>query len=446
VVGLREERGTTAVEYVAILMIVAACIGALFALGLPARVQAWVRVLICVIEQGPCNPASAGVDGQCLVSSSTSTGSAAINVVAVKIGEDSTLIRQEYADGRVVFTLIKSGTVAAELIAGAKAKGGKVGFDATASVSAGGKLDGAMTFTFTDPEKAKEFEDQVRSHGSFGQVVRDVAEGPDPLGINDWVLDHTIGHDVDPGDLPKPDSTYISISGLVTGKAGIGANVIAADAGIKGLIERSGGARVYVSGPDAGNVELNMKITAEAAARLGLLTLGPGVNGKAEFTATVTLDKDKGFQPTKIKLVGTAGYNGDNLEFGLNPTSGQLGQISKAIEQAAVGSQSGSGHQVEFQAELSLDDPAAKAEALAFLIGPDPNFAAGPIATRIEQDAKITVQTYDTTASNTEAGVKVGLGLNVGIEGGQKNDSREISSSWVRMPGEGWKPRNCGQL
>jgi hypothetical protein len=34
----------------------------------------------------------------------------------------------------------------------------------------------------------------------------------------------------------------------------------------------------------------------------------------------------------------------------------------------------------------------------------------------------------------------------VGVEGSQKNDSRDISSSWVRMPGEAWKPRNCGQL
>ena len=132
-----------------------------------------------------------------------------------------------------MFTLIKSGTVAAELIAGAKAKGGSIGFDATASVSAGGKLEGAMTFTFTDPEKAKEFEDQVRSHGSFGQVVRDTVEGPDPFGLNDWVLDHTSARTSTPGDLPEPDSTYISIEALVEGKAGVNANAIVANAGLK---------------------------------------------------------------------------------------------------------------------------------------------------------------------------------------------------------------------
>ena len=37
----------------------------------------------------------------------------------------------------------------------------------------------------------------VREHGSFGQVVRDAVEGFDPFGVKDWVLDHTVGEDVD---------------------------------------------------------------------------------------------------------------------------------------------------------------------------------------------------------------------------------------------------------
>ena len=404
---LAEERGVGSVEYAGVLLIVAACLAALFAIGLPANAEKWARTVICVLDGGSCG-GSGEVDKNCLVSSSRSTGSAAVTVAIVKVGEDSTLIRQEYADGRIVFTLVKSGTVAAELIAGAKAKGGAIGFDATASVSAGGKLEGAMTFTFTDREKAEEFEDQVRSHGSFGQVVRDTVEGPDPLGINDWVLDHTIGHDVDASDLPEPDSTYVSIEALVEGEAGVNANAIVATAGISALIRRSGGARVYTSGPGKGQVELNMKLTAEAAAELGIATFGPSVNGKAEFVATVTLDPAKGYQPTKLKIVGTAGYNGDDLDFSAVPTSRQLGELSKKIESAGIGSTSGTGHQVEFQAELALDDPQAQAEALALLTGPQPGPATAPLVARIDRDGRLTFQTYDTTASETEAGVKSG--------------------------------------
>jgi hypothetical protein len=303
-----------------------------------------------------------------------------------------------------------------------------------------------MTFTFTDPEKAKEFEDQVRSHGSFGQVVRDTVEGPDPLGINDWVLDHTVGEDVDASDLPTPDSTYISIEALVEGKAGVNANAIVANAGLSALIRRSGGARVYTSGPKKGQVELNMKITAEAAAELGIATFGPSVNGKAEFVATVTLDPDKGYQPTKLKIVGTAGYNGDDLDFSATPTSGQLGELSEKLESAAIGSSNGTGHQVEFQAELDLNDSAAQAEALALLTGPQPGAATAPLVARLDRDGRLTFQTYDTTASKTEAGVKVGLGVGFGVEGSQSHDSRQISNSWVREPGGTWVPRNCGQL
>jgi membrane protease YdiL (CAAX protease family) len=441
---LSEQRGGASIEWPALLLIGAMCIGALFALHVPTKVGDWVETALCRIGGGDCTN-TAGIDKNCIVASSTSIGSAAINVAVVKVGEDSTLIKQEYADGRVVFTLVKSGTVAAELIAGAKAKGGSIGFDATASVSAGGKLEGAMTFTFTDPEKAKEFEDQVRSAGSFGQVLRDQVEGFDPFGAKDWVLDHTIGKDVDPEDLPEPDSTYISVEALVEGKAGVNANALIANAGISGLIRRSGGARVYTSGPKKGQVELNMKITAEAAASLGLYTFGPGVNGKAEFTATVTLDPAHDYAPTKLKLVGTAGYTGDDLDFHLAPTTGQLSELSDKIKGAATGATSGTGHQVEFQAELDLNDPAAQAEAVAFLA---PEVAGGSttadLVRRIDQDGRLTFSTYDTTASKTEAGVLVGLGINVGAEGSQSNESRQIGGAWVREPGGNWVQRNCG--
>ena len=37
----------------------------------------------------------------------------------------------------------------------------------------------------------------MREHGSFEQVARDVVEGFDPFGVKDWVLDDTVGEDVD---------------------------------------------------------------------------------------------------------------------------------------------------------------------------------------------------------------------------------------------------------
>ena len=224
--GLAAERGQTAAEYMGLLLVVALITGALVAAALHTQIANRVALLICRVAGSDCAAQQAAVDKTCLVHSTTSKGGAAVTVAIVKVGEEATLIKQVYADGRTVFTLLKNGSVAAELIAGAKARAGKVGFDATASVSAGGKLEGARTYTFTDPQEAAEFEEQVREHGSFGQVARDAAEGFDPFGVKDWVLDNTIGEDVDAGDLPEPDSEYVNAEVLATGDARAFGNVI----------------------------------------------------------------------------------------------------------------------------------------------------------------------------------------------------------------------------
>ena len=443
--GLAAERGQTAAESMGMLLLVALIVGALVALGMQTRIADQVALLICRIAGGDCTAQQAAVDKECLVSSSTSKGGAAVTVAIVKVGEESTMIKQVYADGRTVFTLLKNGSVAAELIAGAKAKAGKIGFDATASASAGGKLEGARTYTFTDPEEAKEFEDQVREHGSFGQVARDAVEGFDPFGVKDWVLDNTIGEDVDPEDLPEPDSTYVSAEAFIKGEAKAIGGVVIADAGAKGLLQYAGGARVYTSGPDEGKVELNLKIDAEAAAQLGILTLGPEVEGKANFIATVTLDKDHGYRPSHLRVVGTAGYNGDlsDADLMLRPTEGQLKEVQDAlkagkVESAAIGSTDGSGQQVEFRADMDLTSDQDRTDALALFSGNVPAVtAAANLAQRMDEDGRLTLQVYDTTTSNTEAGLKVGLGAGVGVEGSQTRDDRNLGGSWVREPGGG---------
>ena len=449
---LASQRGQIGAEFMGMFLIVALIVSALVAIGMQTQISNQVSLLICRIAGGDCAAQQAAVDENCIVSSSTSKGSAAVTVAVVKVGEESTMIKTVYADGRTVFTLLKNGSVAAELIAGAKAKAGKIGFDATASASAGGKLEGAMTYTFTDPEKAKEFEDQVRKHGSFGQVARDVAEGFDPFGAKDWVLDNTIGEDVDAEDLPEPDSTYVSAEAFIKGEAKAIGNIVIADAGAKGLLQLAGGARVYTSGKDKGKVELNIKVDAELAANLGLVTFGPEVMGKANFTATVTLDQKNGYQPSHLRVIGTAGYNGDlgDADLALKPTEGQIEQIQDALkagnlDSAAFGSTDGSGQQVEFTGDMDLTTAQERADALSLFSGNgSAAVAAGAFAARLNDDGRLTLQAYNTTTSNTEAGLKVGLGVGAGAEGGQSRDDRDLSGSWVREPDAGWVERNCG--
>jgi hypothetical protein len=450
--GLAAERGQTAAETMGMLLLAALITGALVALAIHAQIANQVALLICRIAGGDCAAQQAAVDDDCLVHSTTSKGGAAVTVAVVRVGEESTLIKQVYADGRTVFTLLKGGSVAAELIAGAKAKAGKVGFDATASVSAGGKLEGARTYTFTDPEEAEEFEEQVREHGSFGQVARDAVEGFDPFGVKDAVLDTVVGDDVDAGDLPEPDSEYVNADVIATGDARAIGNVIIADAGARALLNIAGGARIYTSGKDKGRIDLNIKIDGELAGQLGLATFGPNVTGKGAFIATVTLDHENGYRPSHLRVVGTAGYNGDlgGSDIFVAPTSGQLEEIQDALkrgklESAAFGSTDGSGHQIEFTGDLDLTSDADRAAALNALTGGAQGIDdAVHLASRLEEGGRLTFQVYDTTSSNTEAGLKVGLGVGVGAEGGQTRDERDLGGSWVREPGQGWLVRNCG--
>jgi hypothetical protein len=449
---LAAERGQVGAEFMGVFLLVALVVAALVAIGMQTHISNHIALLLCRISGGDCTAQQAAVDDTCVVSSSTSKGAAAVTVAVVKVGEESTMIKTVYADGRTVFTLIKNATVAAELIAGAKAKAGKIGFDASASASAGGKLEGAMTYTFTDPEEAAEFEEQVREHGSFGQVVRDSVEGFDPFGVKDWVLDNTVGEDVDAEDLPEPDSTYVSVEALIKGEAKAFGNVVIADAGAKAMLQAAGGARVYTSGADKGKVELNLKLDAEVAANLGLLTFGPEVQGKGNFIATVTLDQDNGYRPSHLRVIATAGYNGDlrDADLVLRPSEGQIEQIQDALKagnlkSAAFGSTDGSGQQVEFTADMDLDSAEEQADALAlFTGGGTAPVAAGRFVARLNDEGRLTFQVYDTTSSNTEAGAKVGLGVGVGAEGSQTRDDRDLGSSWVREPGGGWAVRNCG--
>ena len=339
-----------------VLLVVAVIVGAIAMSGAGDRIAGHVEQLICRIAGGDCSE-QAALDKDCLLASSTGKSGIAVTVAVVKIGTENTLIKQVYADGRTVFTLLEERQRRGRADRGREGQGrqGRLRRDRVRQRRR--QARGRDDLHLHRPEKAEEFEEMVRKHGSFEQIGRDAVEGFDPFGAKDWVLDHTIGEDVDAGDLPEPDSRYVNAEVLATGDAKAIGNVIVADAGAKALLRLAGGARIYTSGPDKGRVDLNIKIDAELAANLGLVTFGPNVSGKGQFIATVTLDKDNGYRPSHLRVIGTAGYNGDlsDSDLLLNPTGGQLSEIQDALKRgnlksAAFGSTDGSGQQVEFTA------------------------------------------------------------------------------------------------
>lgn len=408
------------------------------------RISTTVERLICEIAHGGECPAEVAVDPECLVASDTRNANFSVTVAIVTIGNGATLIKEVFADGRIRFTLVDDASVAAELIAGARARVGRLGFNAAASASAGGRLEGARVFEFTDADEANDFEERVQNEGTVGDLLHQVAEaGWDPFGIKDGIADFVLGDDAD--DLPEPTATYVDAELFVNGDADLGAGVPGLDAALELAAEGAGGAKVFTSGPDAGDVELHFNLTAEAAADLGILALGPGIGGEATVTATLLLDNtgDSTFRPQKLTVTGTAGYNGSPLNATQLLNTQDLASLSTALESAAIRNSEGSGQQVEFSAELDLADPRNLDATLGVLTG-DP-LSAARLVQRFDEAGRLTFQVYDTTA--TDNGVEVAVGAGVGGGGGVEtsSDTQDLADAYVREPGGLWQPRSCGR-
>ncbi len=185
--ALKSERGMSSSEYAGILAIVATIFVAMFALNLDSNVSSTVRTAVCQILGGDtCGEETAATPEKCLTGKSTTSANANVFVAFVQIDKDSILIREDYSDGSSKFTIVDNTEAAGELLAGAKAKAGKYGFNASAEALAGIGLAGGKVFEFDNPEDAAAFQDSVQAAGGFDGIVRDLAGYDDEIPILGW--------------------------------------------------------------------------------------------------------------------------------------------------------------------------------------------------------------------------------------------------------------------
>ena len=251
----RARRGQTAAEYDGRAADRRALIvGAVRHVGLGDRIARQIELLICRIAGGDCTRArDRGRQGLHGLASRSAPAAWRVTVAVVKVGEESTLIKQEFADGRTVFTLIKNGSVAAELIAGAKAKAGNVGFDATASVSAGGKLEGARRTRSPTPRRPRSSRTWCASTAPSGRSCATPSRASTRSGSRTGrSTTRRRGRRRRRPARARLDATSTSRRSS-TGEAAAIGNVILADAGAQALLEHAGGARIYTSRPGEGH-------------------------------------------------------------------------------------------------------------------------------------------------------------------------------------------------
>ena len=330
-------------EYAGVLAIVATVFVVMFALDLDSKVGSTVRSALCqIFDGGKCGTETAADPEKCLTGQSTTSSNANVFIAFVQVDKDSILIREDFSDGSSKFTIVDNTEAAGELFAGAKAKVGKYGFEASAEAMAGVGLAGGKVFEFDNPEDANAFQDAVQAAGGFDGIVRDLASYDDEIpiigvknplgGLNDSLLD-ALGVD-DNGDLPEPNETYYEGKAFLNGSAGAGAGVGIADADIAALIEGAGVVKVTNSGDNKGDVEFTVQIEGEANGNITAATLGAGGQGKTSFTATISLDAQNGYKPDKLVLKGTGGITGgldSNIELAGRRAQGHLERAGGAL-------------------------------------------------------------------------------------------------------------------
>jgi hypothetical protein len=446
--ALQSERGLATSEYAGILAIVAAIFLGVFALGLDGRIGSTVETALCRILGGDCGTTTAQAPERCLTGQTTTSANANVFIAFVQVDKDSILIREDYSDGSSKFTIVDNTEAAGELFAGAKAKAGKYGFNASAEALAGVGLAGGRVFEFDDEEDADAFQEAVQAAGGFDGILRDLASYDDEIplvgwdnplgGINDGVLD-IIGVD-DNEDLPEPTETYVEGKAFLNGSAGAGGGVGILDADVKALIEGAGVVKVVTSGENEGDVEFTVKLEGDVNGNLTAATLGAGAGGKVEFTATISLDAQNGYKPDKLVLEGNGGYT-TTLDSNVELEGDELKDISSALEELSLSANAGEGHGFEVSAELDLNDPENLSATLQALTGSN----AVPLALALDENGTLGFDTYDLSTEETEGSIKVGLGIGGGGGGSAGSETQSGRTGYVRPPGGTFAPRVCRQ-
>jgi Flp pilus assembly pilin Flp len=447
---LKSERGAGSIEYAGVLTLIAGVFVAVTLLGLDGRISETVRMAVCQITGGHCSEAHPDGPERCLVSKSTTSANANVLIAVVQIDKDSILIRENYSDGSSKFTIVDGTKAAGELFAGEKAKIGKFGLNANASVEAGVALNGGKVFEFSNQEDANKFQDAVQAAGGFDGILRDLASYNDKIpiigidnplgGIDDAVLD-LVGVD-DNKDLPTPTETYVEGKAFIDGKAGIGGGAGIIDGELKGLIEGAGVVKVTSSGANKGDVEFTVELKGDVNGNLTAATLGAGAQGKAGVTATISLDAQNGYKPDKLTLKANGSIAG-GLDLNGKLEGDELKDITSALKEASFSSNALTGKGIEVSAELDLKDPDNLAATLGVLTGAgDPTAVAG-LVDRIDKDGTLGVDTFDLDSSETEGEIKVGVGIGGGAGGKSSEEDETNHTAYERPPGGTFGPKVC---
>jgi len=423
---LRSDRGQTAVEYMGLLLLVAAIVGLLLTTPIGAPIRQEVEAAICRITGGDCE-AGAGAqqraDGrpplsECVRTSSQRGVNGAVKVIVFKLGGGVEAMREERADGSVKVTL-KANAKAGLDFGGPEAEvegGGAEAGSGEREIEVTGAGEVAKAWTFRTPEEADAFQDdvskKVKAHLSFA---------PNFPGTSD---DEDI-------ELPPAGETTIQGGVSVRGKA-----EAASGTGIEGNLGASVGATFNDdrSSPDFGDKTVYFEVAGSgtATAQAGVFDLGGSAGGKTRVGITYDRNgKEKAMTVNgqiDVTVTGELTRVADGAD---------LKKLVANAQKASATGRDDAGGRLQVEAKLDLTVPENRDAARRLIDGRDPVTRApvsridalGGLARRFESDATVNARAYALVKSQT--GGELDLGV-LGVEGNLTTEDTRLLDAYYR--------------
>jgi hypothetical protein len=398
---MRCSRGQAAVDYVALIAVVAVvlALGVAFmtgaAPGVVNAVAGQVRHALCVVGGGRCpDPALQ----PCTVASRRDARHYAVSLVIFRGDHDRYVLREQMSDGTVRLTVARSGALGAEVGAGARvrvsARGRRIGITDEARIGVQGVLASGMVFVARDAREAAAF---MRAIGA--------------------------------GDDPPSSAREVFYEGGVRGLAAIGVGNSVAGATLRGLSETMiGGRRDRRSG--------DLTLSARAgSAGWGALTValgGPIASHERNVSLQVRLDRHRRPVELSLSAAGTLAA-GAALPPGLSRAL--RGRVSAMTADAA-------GRRFDLSARLDLRDPLVASAWEDFRDHPGSGSAIRSLGETIAERAQFDVRTYRTKSTSSGASAGIGQIVQVGGEYEHLIENSRLVAASTRPAGGLWEQRS----
>lgn len=446
---VRDDRGAAVMEYAALIVLGALILGALVPAVVPS-IKGNVEYALCkIFHPGEASQCESPADKeykpqQCMLSRSTNTYGASVEVLFFKVGKDLTFMRTTTVDNdghkKVVVTAVDNTTLGVGTGVGVGVHGGKafnLGADATIGADLKIGIGDSWTFDGDDPEgKADKFIGDIQEYAGIKAV-----ENSGPLG---WLAGHAYDAIAGPDDLPDPDTTRtefsLNVNGGVSAGLGIGppnkggqkpkgkdkydhrgdnkgysSNASASlvvDGSEKGVIEE------HSDGSSSVTLMLSGKVTGTESHVTG------GHSGSLGSTGSIKVSKDKngtitGMDLTRATIVGGK-TTWTTTHLPLTNDKDRQAVADYLISDA--GTQLG-----QTTLNLTWDDMAPTDPP-----GPDAN----PLQKLLYEKGQTTKQdyTYDATAQSYGLDVKLGVKLGFGVSA-TGEEQKLTSAQYLGAPG-----------